>query len=161
MEATIHAVDENGHPEDGMYNIIWASPDRFREEIVLGNFQQTRVVNGSQEWRKRNLTYVPLRVIQLRDLLPMSLNFAGVRFDSDVILKEQKEKSGKVLCVNGESGGRDNTICIDEQSAEPVYIKSERAWHPQQARMDFLDYASFGDGKRFRTQLSIPLAERA
>jgi TonB family protein len=148
MEATIHTMDENGHPEDGTYNIFFASPDRFREDIVLGNFHQTRVVKGIQEWRKRSVTYLPLRVIQVKDLLPSSPNFAGVPLDAGLNTKEQTERSVKLLCINGLSSDRDNTICIDEQSAEPAYIESDTAWPPQEARMEFQDYAPFGISRR-------------
>jgi TonB family protein len=159
MEISLHVVDENQKQLDGTYKVDWAAPDRFREEITLGDFQQTRVVAGGNEWLKRNQDYAPLRVAELANLVPNSPHFGQIGLK---IVTEMRElntplTSETTLCITGDFGGLLNTFCADEKTAEPVYIESVPLEDTPKARVVFSGYAPFGKGRQIPRSIEYGL----
>src|SRR5271154_5221715 len=64
LEARAQLMFEQQTP--GTYKLFWASPEQWREEIRVGDFEEVWVRNGNNQWISRNLGYPPLRVQELR-----------------------------------------------------------------------------------------------
>ncbi len=68
LRAHMLARDFAHPPTEGTFELIWASPEEWREELTLPDFHQVRVFRKDTLWTKRNLPYLPLpayRMIQI------------------------------------------------------------------------------------------------
>jgi len=147
LEAHARLMFEQQTP--GTYKLFWASPERWREEIRAGDFEEVWVRNGNNQWISRNLGYPPLRVQELRDLFgskhPVNVT------NKDIKHTEQRKTSGIDLnCAEfivsdpGHSPSSE-TLCVNATTGAPVIreIRLGRGEHKVVAQLE--GYSAFGD----------------
>jgi len=124
-------------PLSGMYDEIWASPEKWRKKIAIGDFEETLVRNQTSQWRAQRggleapeVRELRAAVEQLSDLtLAVGEEFQNVR----------QERKGKQECVEVRAiGPLKRTYCFDSSTAQLQSI----AWLGQHTW--FADYTTFG-----------------
>ena len=51
LRAEITALNVKGKPVQGSYSLDWASPERWRDEVHLEEYERVRVRNGDELWQ--------------------------------------------------------------------------------------------------------------
>jgi TonB family protein len=136
---------EESRSLDGTYEEIWASPDRWRDEITLADFKQVRVGGKNKIFIWRNGDFEPLAAFRLIGLLHqfqelrVTADYAVVSVGDDerdhtqvqwVILRN-KGKGYRNICFDSSSGA----LREDSRGVEKTVIGS----------YVYLDYFHFGD----------------
>jgi len=105
---------------DGSYELMWASPDRYREEFRLGPLMATYVAAQDKLYIRRNsptLTYMQWRVRQLMRF-PVDESVAG-KVDVGKVYTAKKN-SEEVVCAELKSSGKGNAQCFSPASGAIV-----------------------------------------
>ena len=140
-------------PITGSADIEWTSPDRWRQEIHIGEFDTIEIhVGQDQYWRKRSVAYEPNPVRFIRS----GLDFAAPRFgfdESGSVTKKIKHDSWHgvaVACLARERTHAPSTseLCIDTAKGLPLRERFDNfEWL-------YSDYVSF-NGKAIPRQLDL------
>lgn len=69
LEAQVTVLLADGKKGKGTYVLDWAAPDKFREEVHLPGYDEVKIASGKTLYIKRNADYVPLRAVELSDLM--------------------------------------------------------------------------------------------
>jgi TonB family protein len=140
-------------PVQGHLMWIWAAHDRWRREVQLGDFQQVEIRNGDKLYTSRNLSFTPVRVGAVIDLLLFAQS------PENLIVKKQKQRSEngvEMVCleVKGENGkGKPHEICIDSNSHDMVSDNWKET--PDESRREqYSDYLDF-TGHRYPRKLEL------
>ena len=84
---------------EGQYQEVWISPDQWRRELVLADFQQVEVGSADSKWVNRNLDFNPRPV----HLLMIALDaFAEPKIPADekvVSIRKRRNKGSEWRCV--------------------------------------------------------------
>lgn len=128
---------------DGTYEILWASPDRYREEFRLGHLSATYLALQNKLYVVRNtlvLTYPQWRVrtmIGFPDRRPVQ-SPVHVR---KVFIKQDGGQN--VICAQLDSPRKGQTECVTRDAGNLVSIEDEGEVIPSNLTED--EFASFGD----------------
>jgi hypothetical protein len=102
---------------DGTYEVLWAAPDRFRQELRLGKTSESDVVLGDKLYVRRNDPSAAYIVERLRLLtgLPDRGLAAPAAAPREKVEKVYASTYGseKVVCVKGAGVEKGRTICLD------------------------------------------------
>ena len=108
-----------GYPKgelSGSYELLWLSPEEWRETISLPGYLEDRLVVGSKAWSLRSTPYTPYGVFQL----DQSLNYTywlgrrqGKRLSNTWA---RREKGIREWCYRIKMQGAGRTACFDANS---------------------------------------------
>jgi TonB family protein len=135
----------------GHLTLKWVSKDQWRREIEMGDYRQLDVRHGEYVYTTRNLTFTPLRVLNLLSLTDVLLPNLQ-KLDSAQV-KERTVGGVKLYCIIQELHRmsplppEQQEICVNKATREVVSRVQHQGKKIQQ-RLDFTDYRSFR-GHRF------------
>jgi hypothetical protein len=156
LRATVDVAGLKHGVANGVYLLVWAAPDRYREEIGLPGFNQSIVVTDGKLWRRRDLDYVPLRAMQLRSLLSIPIhldrNPAG-----GLSLSQRRAGGVRADCAEIQEGPSRRRMCVDPATGLPIFVEYSAPAAP--GRWEFSDYAPVG-GRRFPRVLRIVVGSK-
>lgn len=105
---------------DGAYELLWASPDRYREEFRLGPLTATYVAVQDKLYILRNsptVSYIQWRVRQLMRF--PGDNAVAAKVDVSKVYTAKKG-SEEVVCAELKSSGKGNAQCFSPASGDIV-----------------------------------------
>lgn len=130
LRGTLVVALEKGQNAIGTYQLDWASPDRWREEIHVDNYSRIRVGGAGKYWQQRSLNY---ELIPFNDLNG-AIDYARVLRDtsrgieagpgSKVSLKSRKIDGQDATCASI-SGGYEE-FCFDSQTGTLLRADEKR-----------------------------------
>ncbi|MBZ5539573.1 MAG: hypothetical protein LAN61_03520 [Acidobacteriia bacterium] len=145
LAARVYMYEGKDLAADGTYDLFWASPTAWREEIKFAHFSQVRVAIGDKLSISRNPPILPLEIFRLHELL----DFPNVLHPNLAV------KPGKVK-ERTRNGSRERTIEVGSRivildGSSPIPIRVEfKSFHFE---YQFKDYVSF-DGRQFPRTLA-------
>ncbi len=146
--------DFNGKSVDGMYEVLWAAPDRFRVEFRAGTIGETDVVLGGKKYVLRNtptMSYYMWSISGVtvgRLLVPQS----PLDHNDDSLHKLRSEPSGSTQQICSDVG--DDSVIVHQMcfdAANGAIVADHVYKHPgsniagQSLSIDRTDYMQLGD----------------
>ena len=128
-------------PVHGHMSLHWAAKDRWRSEIVMGDFKQIRVRDGEMEYTLRNLPFEPLPTRRLSSLL----HFATGLGDFAVKKEKHRNDAGQATtCFSAEQKGFrvKEELCVAD-AAGTLLTRSSEIPPDERDRILLADYADF------------------
>jgi hypothetical protein len=122
LVAKLH-YDAYGQSSDGVYELLWADPDRFREEFRLGTVGETDVVAGEKRYVLRNGLNFQLALWRLRFLLDSPLEFLGAKDVHVSQVYSTRFGPDAATCVKEDSAYIEREVCFDSASSRTVSAK--------------------------------------
>jgi TonB family protein len=119
MRAKIIVSGDKTYSGEGTFELLWASPSQWREELHLPGYSRLRIGGNNKFWEQRNTPYEILRVNQLDQMLNISSKLR-LRPQEQLGKQENKKEAGvtrgcleisyrgagnKLLCFDPASGG--------------------------------------------------------
>jgi hypothetical protein len=130
---------------EGTYELLWASPDRYREEFRVGTVGETDVAQGDKIYILRTtptLSYTLERVRFYVDM-PVPTHLASTRHVRKIYLETVSGQSQ--FCVRTDSNGYDEEFCFDMGTREIVSLRSGNSAIYRWERTEFVAV----DGSRY------------
>jgi len=110
---------------EGGYSLIFASRNRWREEIQFSGFRQVRLRVGDRLWRSRNVIYQPVRIQALTRILDFAPSLKLMWNEQTKKLFDRTRDSTQVKCVELQAKKAvKQTICLDSSSGVVVSRES-------------------------------------
>lgn len=152
MRAELQAANGKGGWVNGEYDLFWASPSQWREEVKLGSYYRTRVGTEQGYWQVSNLEYQPEAAFELDGLL--NLNGTLRNGNNERLSKVHVRRTGALseYCV-GLSGkfGRSSTLCFDGSTDDLLSV--EYPAHPEVSRIEYSSFKTvYGKSVPFEIQ---------
>jgi hypothetical protein len=146
----VAAPVEHASPQiNGTYTLIWASPDRWREEIIFPGYHRVRVASQSTLWTSADLSFVPLRVYELNQLMDFRSQWT-LQSGESVNLRKLKIHNGVgTRCAEIQAEmepGRE--VCADASSLLPSRMEMILPANPLRTLFVYANYEPSG-GKQF------------
>ena len=143
---------------DGVYELWWASPERWREEVTWSGKTSIRVANRGQLWIQGEDAYrfETTRLVQTLEYWRNLRELAG----ADLGHVQHKEKNGvSTTCMHfplqvdiytdpvyGRELPKEWSTCLDTKDNLPLWIDFDKYYST--SRLEFGNYTQWGD-KRF------------
>jgi TonB family protein len=110
----------------GSYKLLWWSPDRWQEFVVLGDFRRMRDGVTDGYWQLRPLDYEPQTIFDLDGLLNLP-SLLEIRPEEKVGKARMRKIGGNSLsCVEiDRKGARTRELCFDPMTG--LLVHAERA----------------------------------
>ena len=130
-------------PTHGHLKLKWAAADRWWRKIELGTFEQIDIRNGDKLHTTRNISFTPIPVRELIDLVEFAEN------PGQLVAKKAKQRAEngiRMTCLQVEqkdSKGKLHEVCLD---AVTLDVLSDR-WEDspdERPRAQYSDYFDFG-----------------
>lgn len=131
-------------PTKGHLTLKWGAPDRYWQQVTIGDFQQTDIRKGESLYILRNGPFTPEPVGRVTHLLRV--------LDSGEQMEIKKQKNGgnknaNATCLIARHEGGKHEICIDPVSRD--ILSDEWSGFPDlHGRQEFSQYADFA-GRRY------------
>jgi len=130
-------------PTRGHLKLKWAAVDRWWRKIELGAFEQIDIRNGDKLHTTRNISFTPIPVRELIDLVEFAENPGQLVAKK---LKQRAENGVQMVCLQVEQRnvkGRPHEVCIDAFTHDVLSDRWEDSpdEHP---RAQYSDYLAFG-----------------
>lgn len=149
LRAVIQFVHMGKETVEGKYQLIWVSPDRWREEVLFPDFRDVRARDESVSWHARDRIFEPFKVRQISALMFVASFQKSVPEKENLKIREQTLPAGKFPCVSHKSGmGEESDYCFYPSTGSlafvlnPLYIT------------EYAEYAPFGE-KTFPRKMSV------
>jgi hypothetical protein len=147
---------------DGKYELLWASPDQFRETFKMGPAEEKEIALGDKLYILRTTEALSLPLWSVRDALKsVKRYFAEAGKNVSKVRASQSSKNNQ-YCVDSFDDFSRTQTCFDPATNETVYLDfglfpSERAVYSaeikQMFRLELSDFAAVGE-KRFPLHLT-------
>lgn len=142
-------VKVNKSETQGEYGLIWQAPNRWREEMKLGDFGRLRVGADGGYWQERTIDYQPQIIFDL-DQFKDAAGVLGVH-PTEMVGKPQSRKIDGITLSCVEIRGKrslERELCFDPAGGVLLHADfPERALHGATVNktVDFSDVQPFGD----------------
>jgi hypothetical protein len=142
---------------DGAYELLWAAPDRFREEFRLDTLSETDVVVGDKRYVLRTGPALQLGLWRLRSLLNSPLaKLAEPKLQVSKVWSSSGVNAG--VCMSVSNALIEKQACFDPASSAVVSVKvASRNNSNIEMRLD--DFVAVGPKRYPRHQFSHMGAE--
>jgi len=148
FQLDIDFVIDSSAPTPGHLTLKWAAKDRWWREVTVGDFRQTEVRNGPWRYIARNLSFTPIRIGNLFDLL----GFDQITEEWVATKERHRVDHGiEVNCIQAKSAissGQSarlptisHELCISSASNDIVSDESQQGLELRVKKYD--DYGSF------------------
>jgi hypothetical protein len=147
---------------DGKYELLWASPDQFRETFKMGPAEEKEIALGDKLYILRTTQALSLPLWSVRDALrSIKRYFAEAGKNVSKVRASQSSKNNQ-YCVDSFDDFSRTQTCFDLATNETVYLDfglfpSERAVYSaevkQMYRLELNDFAALGE-RRFPLHIS-------
>jgi TonB family protein len=139
LRVEIQTEDLNSKPIAGTYELTWVSPTRWREEIKVGEYTETRIGGAGKIWQFPSPSSEARRIRSVAQRLSVRQELS---LDSaDAVRKPKKrEVNGKhLLCATVKSPDMvDQEYCFDTASGVLLRSRSGSDW------LEYLEYQRVG-----------------
>jgi len=122
LVAAVH-YDLDGQASDGSYEMFWAAPDRFREELHLGAIFDIRVASESALYVARNTPVATLADWSVTQLLRSPLGLSE-KWGVDRVFSERKSNPHPT-CYELIRDELTVHVCLDPQTNDPASVQVE------------------------------------
>ena len=142
-------VKVNKSETQGEYGLIWQAPNRWREEMKLGDFGRLRVGAGGGYWQERTIDYQPEIIFDLDEFI-FAAEVLEVR-PTETVDKPKSRKIDDITVSCVEIRGKrslERELCFDPAGGVLLHANfPERALHGATVNktVDFSDVQPFGD----------------
>jgi hypothetical protein len=140
-----------GKTSDGVYEILWAAPDRFRETFQLGNMTEIDVALGDRIHIYRNTPTLTLQFLHLRNFVhrPISL-YLGSKSTAHRIYADLNggEKRNCIVV----SQHPDDKVCLDPSTNLVVSVNLGSTTPSEPYDLEEHDFISLG-ARRYPRQM--------
>ncbi len=136
--AEIQTRAADSKPQTGKYELVWISPERWREDIIVSGVKETRIGGPGKVWRfpgrspETEGISMRARELAFREKLEAG---AGDKISSP---KERRVEGARLLCLKVKRAF-EIEYCFDSTSGLLVRSKSGPRW------VEFLDYKPAGN----------------
>jgi len=132
-----------GETSDGVYEILWAAPDRFRETFQLGKMTEIDVALGDKIHISRNTSTLTPQFLDLRSFVhhPMFL-YLGSRSTAHRIYSELNGGERRNCIVPSENPN--DKVCLDPSTNLVVSVNLESPIPTQPYNLEEDDFVSLG-----------------
>lgn len=139
-------------PTEGTFELIWASPEEWREELTLPDFHQVRVFHKDTLWTKRNVPYLPFAADRVIHLMRHREPFAAYLDRLPLApIEQRKTRTGMERCVGLQVGtSADWERCYAGGTPDLLRFRANDGV----VGLDFADYVAFG-AKRVARKMVI------
>ena len=137
-------------PAQGKYVLLWASVDKWREEVTLANFAQVRVGGKDRVWTKRNIDLRPYAVGQISSLVDNLWKLAPMQDENIVKVFTRSENGFSLKCVDLQKENRGKRTLCFSSSGEIVSSDSTSSG----SVYEYSDFSAFG-GRSFPRKLRV------
>ena len=130
-------------PTRGHLKLKWAAVDRWWRKIELGAFQQIDIRNGDKLHTTRNISFTPIPVRELIDLVEFAEDPGELVAKK---LKQRAENGVQMACLQVEqknSKGKSHELCIDAVTHDVLSDRWEDS-PDERPRAQYSDYSDFG-----------------
>lgn len=144
-------------PTKGHMTLKWEAKDRWWSRVVISGFEQIRIQNGEIQYTSRNLSFTPVRIVDLNSLLHFAENSEGLMATKE---KNHARDGVETTCMQAQRKNRIDgvhKICVDAVSHEVLSDQWQlpvHEWHKEA----FTDYVEF-QGRRFPRRLELEVDE--
>lgn len=164
MRGTIFVNGAKKHVADGNYLLLWAAPDRWREEIQFHDYSRVRTGAKNAYWQTRSIDYELLPIDDLSGVLDFPRHLRGLlhrltdptkaqgQTQTQLDLAKRKIKGRQQECVLFRRPYQQNeTYCFDMQSGALVG-EENMPWEGRNA--EYSDFSTFS-GKIFPGTIQV------
>jgi hypothetical protein len=139
--------------EEGTYSLFWVSPEKWREEITIGNVHRVRVGETHHIWQTQQVA-IELGVVHaVARMLDLHARLLTARSGEIRSVSSQRKEGRELKCVRTHFASRAETdICVDAESGLPVtekieagershayeysdFARVEKKWFPRQVKL--------------------------
>ena len=139
LRAEIQAEDLNSKPLTGVYELTWASPTRWREEIRLAGYTETRIGGKAKVWQFPTRSFEAQRIRNVARKFAVREELSFVSAESISEPKKREVEGKQVLCVKVKSRDTlDQEYCFDPASGVLLRSRSGHEW------FEYLEYQRAG-----------------
>lgn len=138
-------------PTQGHFLMKWKSKDQWWTKLILGRFQQITINNGEMRYTSRNVSFTPLRVRELFDLIQFMQPIPTPIAEKQ---KNRLENNLAITCVEArfkEVKSNSLEFCLDQTSHELLSENWENV-PDEKSKRQFSDYFGF-NGVRYPRKL--------
>ena len=136
LHAHIEIIGTNGKSQDGTYLLLWASRNRWHEEINLAGYRRIRFGDVGKYWQVRNTDYEFEAIHELDEMLRFVSSLRRLSEPRGRI-KHNKLEGKPISCVESSSA----EFCFDD--SEGTLIREQWRGGKFSAR-SYENYKSFG-----------------
>jgi TonB family protein len=140
LQSRVHFLGgRTAEPADGVYMEIWSSPDRWRREIKLPDFQQTEVGQRHKRWTLRDISVEPGRLRSVRELFQSG----GIQIGKVNKVWSTHLEGVQVRCIDSRIREIKQVLCFD--AATGVLLQYKESLNANEYSYEYSDYKKFGD----------------
>ena len=111
----------DGKSSDGTYEVLWASPDRFRDEFRLGPIGETDIALGDKLYILRNSPASTYHEFRVRGLMGLPENNGTIQpFKIAKVYADGADD--KVVCFGFPEPSKGLTECVDQATGQLVSV---------------------------------------
>jgi hypothetical protein len=143
LRAKVETFEDDGKSVTGTYTLLWAAPNRWREEFSIADFQQTRVGGEGGVWETRSVPFIPFHLWQLSQALGSYARLELARSEKVGKIESKKLKGVNHRCVQihwKDHAAPVREFCFATDSPRLVL----EHYVPSHCSYLFSDYASIG-----------------
>ena len=152
LQLDVDFVAQMNTPAQGHLTLRWGAKDRWWRKIVMGDFEQIEIRNGDRLYTSRNISFEPVRIVELVSLLQFAEGSEGLLVKKE---KQRVENGVESAClqVEQEKVRGKHEVCVNSASHE---IVSDEWQEPpdQRRREQYTDYFDFV-GHRYPRKLQL------
>jgi len=136
LHAHIEIIGTNGKSQDGTYLLLWASQNRWHEEINLAGYRRVRFGDVGKYWQVRNTDFEFEAIHELDEMLRFVSSLRRLS-EPPVRIKHKKLEGEPISCVESSSA----EFCFSD--SEGALIREQ--WHGGKfSARSYENYKSFG-----------------
>jgi hypothetical protein len=129
----------------GTYEVLWAAPDRFRQELRLGEISESDVIVNGKEFVARSTPSAAYLLDRIDDLIGFSTRTDKPRIEKIGKVYPEQEGTEKLVCVQTSGSAKGHTACLDAGTGRLVSdtrVSQRNDFNPKFEESEFLDYDS-------------------
>lgn len=120
-EVEVFGVKQSSH---GNYRLLWASPNKWREDIVFNGYRRTRIGGDGKYWQERSIDYELIPIRQLDEALDFNSRLRSSVVKVTGKMKTEKTKdTTTVSCAVLKERYEDEDFCFDPTGGQLVLEK--------------------------------------
>jgi hypothetical protein len=123
---------------EGTYVLSWVSPDKWREEIVVGGVSRIRVGEPGWYWQVQEIRTELFAIHRASDLLNVRVLLQELQRETLRGVSKKKKKGRERVCIKAQSDfGLERELCLDAASHLPVSESSQSAFYSGSLEYEF------------------------
>lgn len=144
MRVQLQVANGKGGSVNGEYDLFWATPSQWREEVKFANYYRLRIGTAGGYWQASSLDYQPEVVFELDNLLDMRHVLSTWPNENLGKLRNRKRDGESTDCVEVRSKfGRVRTLCFDPSNDVLLNVEYPKMVPGDTGGISEIQYSSF------------------